>query len=225
MDKTHRLMKTNRIFLIVLLLSAGFAASAQEEDPAYNESVIVTGSYNPVVEESSKINVAPVITDTVATLPHTFNYNVSVRRLTSLYVPSRIKAARIIGEPATKLYNNYFKLGFGNYLSPLAEIYVNSLRSKNMNYGVRLTHRSSWGTIGTKGDSIPSPDYYGMAPFSLTDVGVFGKYITKNNLQLSGDLGFENDYNRYYGFSDSTLNAKLGLLRDSITPDQYKDMH
>ena len=212
---------------LALIASIAFVpvTRAQSDSNVYNERVVVTSRYKPVVEETQKINVAPTITDTVSTLSKSFTYDISTRRLTSLYEPSRIKAARIIGEPATKLYNNYLKLGFGNYLSPLAEVYFNSLRNPDKTYGIRATHRSSWGTIGWPDKEEPSPDYYGQAPFSLTDITAFGKLITKSHHQLSADLGYQNDFNRYYGFSDSTLFHVMGLIRDSIERSSYRAVY
>ena len=174
-------MRYNRIPVILTtlcLLAAGNVCRAQSDSNVYNERVVVTSRYKPVVEETQKVNVAPTITDTVATMPKNLSYDITTTRLTSLYQPSRIKAARIIGEPATRLYNNYVKVGFANYWSPLAEFYYNSLRSSDRTFGVRATHRSSWGTIGHPIDTIYSPDHYGQAPFSYTDITAFGKYIT-----------------------------------------------
>lgn len=209
-------------FYAVGLLASGTVCHAQADSNVYNERVVVTSRYKPVVEESQKVNVAPAITDTVATMPKNLSYDITTRRLTSLYQPSRIKAARIIGEPATRLYNHYVKLGFGNYWSPLAEYYYNSLRHADRSFGVRAAHRSSWGTIGHPVDTVYSPDYYGQAPFSFTDITAFGKYITRNHLQLSADIGYQNDFSRYYGFSDSTLHSVLSLARDSIRRSDYR---
>lgn len=217
-----RYIKLFALLLTVNMIAAAGVCYAQSDSNVYNERVVVESRYRPVVEESQKINVAPTITDTTATMPKSLTYDVATKRLTSLYEPSRIKAARIIGEPATKLYNNYFKIGMGNYLSPLAELYFNSLRSPDKTYGIRATHRSSWGSIGKPCDSVPSPTHYGQTPFSFSDVTLFGKLITKNNIQLSADLGYQNDYNRYYGFSDSTLFAETGLLRDSLDKSAFK---
>ena len=229
MNKTMKTITAAALLLSSSLFALTSTARAQSDSNVYNERVVVTSRYKPVIGEVHKLNVAPVITDTVTTMSKTFNYEIASRRLTSLYVPSRIKAARIIGEPATRLYNNYLKLGFGNYWSPLAEVYYNSTRSKDYNYGVRATHHSSWGTIGKPGDNtsagtpgIPSPTHYGQAPFSFTDVALFGKMITKKNLQLSADLGYQNDFSRYYGFNDSTLNSVMGVPRDSISRSDYK---
>ena len=220
-------MNTSIKISLAVIASMAFipVSMAQSDSNVYNERVVVTSRYKPVVEETQKINVAPTITDTVATMPKSFTYDISTRRLTSLYEPSRIKAARIIGEPATKLYNNYLKLGFGNYLSPLAEVYFNSLRSVDRTFGIRATHRSSWGTIGKKDEEKPSSSYYGQTPFSLTDVTFFGKLITKSHHQLSADLGYQNDFNRYYGFDDSTLFSVTNLIRDSIEKSKYKAVY
>ena len=219
----------NTIIKISVALVAAFAIAplcqAQSDSNVYNERVVVTSRFKPVVEEMPKINVAPSITDTVSTMTKSFTYDVFTRRLTSLYEPSRIKAARIIGEPATKLYNNYLKLGFGNYWSPLAELYFNSLRSTDKTFGIRATHHSSWGTIGKACDTLPSPTHYGQAPFSFTDVALFGKLITNNHLQLSADIDYQNDFNRYYGFSDSTLFDVMGLARDSISLKDYNAVY
>lgn len=218
-------MKANSLFslfCVVGLWSVAPNCFAQADSNVYNERVVVTSRYKPVVEESQKVNVAPVITDTVATMPKNLSYDITTRRLTSLYQPSRIKAARIIGEPATRLYSNYLKLGAGNYWSPLAEFYYNSLRSSDRTFGVRATHRSSWGTIGSHGDEEFSPNYYGQAPFSYTNVTGFGKLVTRNHLQLSAEVGYQNDFTRFYGFSDSTLHAVLAQPRDSIARSQYR---
>lgn len=223
----NTMKNSRRILIIATAIIFNFlfnSAHAQSDSNVYNERVVVTSRYKPVIGDIHKLNVAPAITDTLTTMPKAFDYSISSRRLTSLYVPSRIKAARIIGEPATRLYNNYLKLGFGNYWSPMAELYYNSTRSKDYNYGVRATHHSSWGTIGKAADpdSLPSPTHYGQAPFSFTDVALFGKMITKKNLQLSADLGYQNDFNRFYGFSDSTLDAVMSVPRDSINRSDYK---
>ena len=144
---------------------------AQSNDETFNESVTVTGSYNPEIEEFNKINVAPQISDTSTAMRHKFTYEVTPQRLTSLYSPTRIKAAKIIGEPTRRLYNSYLRLGFGNYWSPLAEFYYNSTRSKKLNYGAFVTHRSSWGTIGKrqKGGDFPE-SYYGKNHFSVIHI-------------------------------------------------------
>lgn len=184
---------------------------AQQEE-AYNESVLVKGSFRPVIEQAEKINFPAVVTDTMTRFDHTFQYTITPRRLHSTYEPSRIKAARILGEPATKLYNNYLRLGIGNYWSPLADLYWCSTRDTKKTYGIRVNHRSSWGTL---------PDY-GKNHFGLTGVTLFGKYIVADMLQLSSDISFAHDHNLYYGFTDDKLQNATGMDRDDISVGDYK---
>ena len=191
-------MNTNKIFLALAIFNLSLftfhLASAQEEG-GYNESVVVRGSYRPVIERSEKMTFPAEITDTQGMVEHTFNYGINPARLRSLYEPTRIKAARIVGEPATKLYNNYLRLGMGNYWSPLADLYYHSTRNKNYSYGTRLLHASSWGSIGK--DSVGSPDYYGKNHFSTTDLSVYGKYIYKEDHLFQSSLSYNNDYHMY----------------------------
>lgn len=194
-----------------IVFSFQFSVSAQQED-TYNESVLVKGSFRPVIEQAEKQNFPAVITDTMERIDHSFQYSISPSRLKALYEPARIKAARIIGEPATKLYNNYLRLGMGNYWSPLADLYWSSTRDTKKTYGVRINHRSSWGSL---------PDY-GKNHFGLTGVTLFGKYIVADKLQLSADANYEHDHNLYYGFTDSTLQAVLGKTRDDISVSDYR---
>ncbi len=195
---------------------------AQDTSSTYNESVVVTGAFTPVIENHDKINIAPEATDTSTSLQHTFAYQLQPYRLTSLFNPSRIKAVRITGEPRTRLYHSYFKLGMGNYWSPLAEAYINSTTSRDFNYGIHLNHNSAWGKIG---DAENVEEYYGKAPYSLTDLTIFGKYIIKERTQLYTDLSYQNDYNLYYGFNDSTLHRVLGKTRDEIETSDYKAVY
>ena len=199
------------------LLTQG-PASAQN-DNTYNESVVVKGSYTPVIEQAEKLYFPARITDTLSRIEHTFQYSITPTRLRASYEPTRIRAARIVGEPATRLYNNYLRLGMGNYWSPMADLYWCSTRDRLKTYGVRVNHRSSW-------DKLPD---YGSNHFGLTDVTLFGKYIVGERYQLHTDIGYEHDHNLAYGFTDSTLlhtlhpdtGTPLNLTRDDIALRDY----
>ncbi|MBR4230292.1 MAG: TonB-dependent receptor [Bacteroidales bacterium] len=205
-------MKIIRHISLAALLIATLSSVSAQENGAYNESVVVKGSYRPVIEQQTKLSFPAVVTDTLGRLEHDFSYSISPSRLRALYEPSRIKAARIIGEPATKLYNNYLRLGFGNYWTPLADLYWSSTRDKKKTYGIRINHLSSW-------DKLPD---YGPNHFGNTGVTLFGKYIVADKLQLATDVSYEHDHNLYYGFTDSTLQAVMGTSRDGIYIADYR---
>ena len=197
--------------ITAILLALAIPLWAQND---YNESVVVKGSYTPVIEQPDKLHFPASITDTLSRIEHAFHYSISPSRLRAMYEPTRIRAARIIGEPATKLYNNYLRLGMGNYWSPLADLYWSSTRDRLKTYGIRINHRSSW-------DKLAKMPEYGPVQMGNTGVTLFGKYILGDVLQLHSDLGYEHDHNLYYGFTDSTLQAVLGLSRDDISISDY----
>lgn len=53
-----------------------------------------------------------------------------------------IKALKLQNEPLEKYYGNLLRLGYGNYSSPLAELYVYTKRNKNYLAGVQARHLS-----------------------------------------------------------------------------------
>ena len=203
-----------RIIILAALLLGSAAIYAQNNN-TYNESVVVKGSYTPVIDQAEKLYFPAQITDTLSRIEHTYHYSITPMRLRAMYEPTRIRAARIIGEPATKLYNNYLRLGLGNYWSPLADLYWSSTRDRLKTYGVRINHFSSWGTLS----KMPE---YGPAQQGNTGVTLFGKYIVGDALQLSTDLSYEHDHNLYYGFTDNTLQTVLGMTCDDISLADYR---
>ena len=207
-------MKNLSIAIASLSLLLALCAPAQAQND-YNESVVVKGSYTPVIDQAEKLSFPAQISDTLSRIEHAFHYSISPTRLRAMYEPTRIRAARIIGEPATKLYNNYLRLGMGNYWSPLADLYWSSTRDRLKTYGVRINHFSSWGELA----KMPE---YGPVQMGNTGVTLFGKYIIGDALQLHSDLSYEHDHNLYYGFTDSTLQTVLNQSRDNISLADYR---
>ncbi len=63
----------------------------------------------------------------------------------NVQVPSSkvdIKALKLEEEPLEKYYGNMVKLGYGNYASPLAELYMYNKRNQQYLYGVQAKHLS-----------------------------------------------------------------------------------
>ncbi len=200
-----------KTIILTALVSLAIPLRAQND---YNESVVVKGSYTPVIEQAEKLHFPALITDTLRRIEHSFQYGITPSRLRAVYEPTRIRAARVVGEPATRLYNNYLRLGMGNYWSPLADLYWSSTRDRQKSYGVRINHRSSW-------DKLAKMPEYGPVQQGNTGVTLFGKYIIGDVLQLSSDLSYEHDHNLCYGFTDNTLQTVLGLTRNDIALRDY----
>ena len=198
---------------IISIFNFQFSITNAQDGPS--ESVLVRGSYRPVIDSSEKVFFPTEIADTVALTPHSYRYTINPPNPVhthASYEPRRIAAGQLKGERTTKLYNNYIRFGVGNYWSPLLDLYWSSTKDPLKTYGVRFNHRSSWGSIS----SDDPAENYGSNHFGLTGITLFGKYIVKDILQLSSDINYEHDHNLYYGFTDNTLQTTLGMSRDDL---------
>ena len=216
---------------IISIFNFQFSISLAQTDStnsSYNESVIVVGDYNPVLDGvTEKVNVAPAVSETSSenAMP-TFTYSITPRRISSLSTTTGIKAAKVVGSP-TRLYNNYLRLGIGHDFAsfvdftPLVDLYLTSMRNDNYAYGARLYHQTDVTTFGKYDETTPSPDYLSRNRQSITRFDIFGKYILNKKHLFSSNLAFDREYGRYYGFSDSVLFSKTSLLRNDIDYSDY----
>ena len=117
-------MKTK---LSLILLLAPIFLMAQRELPS--DTFRVVKDYQPVLIDADKIKQRAEIDDTLK-LNTKLEYKLIDRRYPVSFQPEPIEAARIKGEPLVKLYNGYARVGVGNALTPFAELYYNSLRSR-----------------------------------------------------------------------------------------------
>ncbi len=222
--------KTTSLIIALLTMSVcGAQAQSDTTKSVYNESVVVVGNYSPVLDGvTEKVNVAPATNDNVAAdLQPKFTYGITPHRMTSLNTStSGIRAAKVTGS-SSRLYNNYLRFGLGHDfaavrdLKPLIDLYYTSTRHDDHAYGARFYHRTNASTFGKADDTQPSSDHYGRNRHSETTMDLFGKYILNGKHCFAADLIYERDYNRYYGFNDSTLNAVMALTRDDISHSDY----
>lgn len=184
-------------YLLLGLLLHAFALKAQVGTNPVN----VSGDYNPVIKPSEKLLQNPSVQDTFHTrvVP---SISVNPEEVELYHNPDTISAARMKNEPLKKLRRLYIKVGFGNYLTPLAEIKLNSLRSKTDVYDIGYTYFASYGKQKNVG-------YPGMQQHQA---GGNYKHIFNNHIvQVKG--GYQFDQNHYYGY-------KRDSITDTIFPDK-----
>ncbi len=89
-----------------------------------------------------------------------------------------------------RLFHNYAKIGYGNYQSPLAELYINSVESDYLNYGVFLKHQGFYqGPVDGKNSA---EDY--------TKIRVDGAFFQESN-EFFGKMGYDRDKYNFYGYT------------------------
>ena len=197
-------------YLVILLIPLFFISLKANSQNKLNQEVKVVKPYEPSISDAYKINELPKINDTIKLTP-SFSYSVKIEteKLDSKFQLEPIKAAKMLGEPLNKLYKSYFKLGFGNYLTPLAEINISSLRAKDYSVGAYLKHFSTNSKIkNTDNKKI-------FAGNSDNLVQLYGKKILKNYKVLSGDINFNSKKIYYYGY-----NPDINYLPTDIPTDK-----
>lgn len=104
-------------------------------------------------------------------------------------VNTALRPLKLKQEASSNVKGSYLRVGFGNYVSPLLEAYLNSRKDKNKLVGAHLYHTSSGkGPVDGKNSGNGS-----------TGVSVFGSSF-KENIALSGNVGFENRVTHFYGY-------------------------
>lgn len=182
--------------IIVCLLTGvciSLPSSAQQEIP-YSEEITVISPYKPTVAEAFKISQNPRIEEQNLQKP-ALSYSIQDQLIQTTFDPKPIKPVAIAGEPIEKLYRNFIRGGFGNYMTPYLEFFAGSLRSRKFAFGAHLRHLSS-GEMKNHPSSSQSDNA----------VEVWGKKFLKNQT-LSGNLLYDRTMVHYYGYDDSLAEA------------------
>ncbi len=185
-------MKYALVLLGMILCSGGFSQVMDVE-------VINPANYDPVIKEAVKQTERPEIVDTVKRITK-IAYTSPARQYLTSYSVSPIEPAKMVNEPLSKLYSVLIKAGVGNYTMPYGELFYNNLRSKEINWGIRVKHLSSH----AKFDTMGSTDW------SDNEASIYAKKFLRKHT-LSGDFNYSRNVVHYYGFSDKlfpTVEAK-----------------
>lgn len=187
--------KTNDMKYLTLLIAfvvLGCSLMAQEDNTLEEQTVVIYNDYSPVLKDASRIQSLPVIADTVKTEPK-FEYSVMPTMYRTSFTPQKISAATVKGEALKPLNTGFVKVGYGNYISPFAELYINSKRQKNYSLGIAAHHHSSFGKI---------KNYLNQKIYSGYDdsrIEAFGKKLFAKSV-LSGNVYFSSNGICYYGY-------------------------
>ncbi|HYG16452.1 MAG TPA: hypothetical protein VEC12_11915 [Bacteroidia bacterium] len=166
--------------MLALLLYMGSYA----QDTTFNiPKVYIEDDLKPVLSDAKKEATPPVAEKPQEPLPK-LSYSiipVQFRTVSRLDIP---KAMEMGQNTVPALKNNYARLGFGNFNSPLVELYLHNKRSEYNSYGLSYRHLSATG-----------PD---DADFSDNFVSLFGKRFFKKGT-LFADFDYARNAVRYYG--------------------------
>lgn len=210
-NKTSTYMpKILKTFVYLTCFGIGTVSLALAQPGGISGTVVVGGAYVPEIKPSEKLLQNPGVQDTFQTKANP-TISVSPTEIPLYHNPDTISAARMKNEPIKKLRRLYIKLGFGNYLTPLFEARVNSLRSKTDVYDIGYKYFASFGKLKDVG-------YPGIQQHRFG--GNYKHLFTNHAVTLAG--GYSYDQNHYYGFRPDSLTDSLFPDKKSIRQHFHK---
>ena len=143
-----------------MLCMATWSMQAQEEDKKGNlgtEVVNIVQSYKPSISKSNKQSMRPDVSNIQDAERKSVDYSIFSVPVASTFQPEKGSAANLKRARKPKYFNNYARLGFGNYTNANAELFSNFDIGQNDNFAAFLSHNSSQG--GIKGVEIDDKYY------------------------------------------------------------------
>lgn len=192
--------------VLITLLSALFGFSqtkpVQKKDTVKTEVVEVISSYNPKIADANKIAKNPIIEISDKNKKKKLSYTIFSAPVASTFKPKSGVVKGIDVGVKEHLYNNYLALGYGNYNSPYAELYLHSNNKFNDEFGVHAKYNSSLDDVE---NTLLNSDFSNF---------LASAFYKKEERYFDWKIGLDTELNTYnwYGLSNpnfitSTLNT------------------
>ena len=191
-------MMKKTIIIVLIILAAIPALAQQNQESTLKREVTLYNPYKPSLNDAVKKSFLPDMKDTAKVRP-VFKYEVNTYPFMPPYLVSPIKPAAMLPDPLPKLYSSYVKFGFGNYITPLAEVSITNQRSKKGNIGVFAHHFSTNGNIELQNLKK------GFAGYMDNDISAYGRKFFERSI-LSGSVDLNQMIRYAYGYDTSFVN-------------------
>ena len=174
--------------MLTSLCLLSFSLSAQTEKDSINTEIInVVSSYKPTISDAFKSKDQPVI-ERSDTEKQQLEYHIVSKPIRSVFKPNPggYRSAKL--ENKANRYNNYLKLGLGNYGTPLVDGFLYKQKEEH-EVQFFLYNRSSSGGI----DGLQLDDNY------LTTKLALDYKNTQQNFNWEAGVGYNRDIINWYG--------------------------
>ena len=194
-------MKKFKIIILIAVISFTTTSYGQinEDEDDIEETTAVGEGIRKIKLTKKKSSSPKLIEDTTKSQLESkyifYDYKAKSNLQLQPIKPAKIK----IIDPLDKLKRGYIKAGIGMYTTPLAELYYNSLRSKNSNWGINLRHISS-------NTSLKETGFSGL---SENQAGIFYTHYLKK-YSVKSEINYDRQGSHFYGFNseDTTIDKK-----------------
>ncbi len=190
----------------IFILLSQLSFSQKKDENIGTEVVNVVKPYTPTISDAFKIKETPTLDDEETAKKEIIKYNIFSFPVASTFTPSKGKAVGVDKAPAEQLFKNYATLGFGNFATINAELFVTENISETEYIGGAFRHLSSQG--GIKNLELPDKFYN-----TSLDVS-YGNNLREMSWNL--DLGFQNQVYNWYGLPKDFGSSLSQLDRSNI---------
>ncbi len=185
--------------VLILLFTFSTVLFLRAQNDA-DRQIEVEMKYVPVLIDAYKIESVPVI-DKPSVKPPAFSYNIKAKQVETPKIVNPIPAADLFKKEETVFPSSFVKLGYGNYRTPLAELYFNNNKNEKYSYGAHYRFLQTNSNLNFNFADFTDHHLKGFLR-AYNKVGEFGLEATYK----------QNAYN-YYGFNDTIFADKKGLNR------------
>jgi hypothetical protein len=196
------------------MLSGVVFSQKKKKDKIETEEITVVKPFSPTVSDANKLNMDPVIDSIGLNEKKEINYSINSIPVASTFIPAKGKAKTLRREPKERFYENYASAGYGNYNTPIIEVFAHSNSSNFNDFGGFLNFHSSSGGI----DGIILDDN-----FLDVSTNLFYKQ-EERYFEWQVDAGVNHLNTNWYGLSDE-INYSNGVINSIDEKQSYSELY
>jgi len=192
------LMNIKSFSFFAVLLLFGQLTAQNSKDTSTNRVMVIGLKYQPILIDAYKIESVPVINKPTPQTPN-YTYQIPSKQVETPKIVNPIPAADFFKKETFEYPSSYVKLGYGNYKTPLAELYFNNKKDEKYSYGAHYKFLQTNSHLNK-----------GFADFTDHNAKAYLRTYSRVG-ELGMELSFnQNDYN-FFGFNDT-----LDLTRNDL---------
>jgi len=203
------------VILVVFFFLTGITfAQKKGKEKLDTEEITVVKSYTPTVSDAFKIKTDPKLDSVEIGNKKKVNYTINSVPVASTFTAATGKAKALQRGPKERIFNNYVSAGFGNYTTPIIEIFAHSNTTNYNDFGGFLNYHSSGGGI----DGVRLDDN-----FSNLNLDLFYKQ-TERYFEWQITTGISNLVSNWYGISDD-INFTNNVLKSIDENQSFSEIY
>ena len=198
------------IIIVTVLVSFQLTFAQKKDENIGSEVVNIVKPYSPTISDAFKVKETPTFEDDVEIQKEKIEYSIFSFPVASTFTPAKGRAADVEKAKREKLYKNYATLGFGNYLTLNAELFITENISNSEYVGGMIRHLSSQGDI----DGVVLDNQFATTSADVT----YGS--RDKDLHYNVDLGYKNQVSNWYGLPVTSVPFEETSIIENISEKQ-----